>query len=77
LVFLCAGDKSLYEDAGEALDEMGKKSCYFLKIVQGAQMKLVVNMVMGTIRFKRRPKNCITARWRPAFSLLSVWQLSG
>ncbi len=49
LVFLCAGDESLYTDAGEALDVMGKKSFYFQQIGQGAQMKLVINMIMGTM----------------------------
>ena len=49
LVFLCAGDESLYRDAGEALDIMGKKSFYFPQIGQGAKMKLVINMVMGTM----------------------------
>ncbi|ACN15974.1 putative oxidoreductase family protein [Desulforapulum autotrophicum HRM2] len=49
LVFLCSGDESLYKDAGEALDVMGKKSFYFPQIGQGAQMKLVINMIMGTM----------------------------
>jgi 3-hydroxyisobutyrate dehydrogenase-like beta-hydroxyacid dehydrogenase len=31
LVFLCSGDESLYADAKEALDIMGKKSFYFRK----------------------------------------------
>nr|WP_319394465.1 NAD(P)-dependent oxidoreductase [uncultured Desulfobacter sp.] len=49
LVFLCAGDRSLYEDAADALDIMGKKSFYFPTMGQGAQMKLVINMIMGTM----------------------------
>ena len=49
LVFLCSGDESLYNDAEEALNVMGKRSFYFPKIGQGAQMKLVINMVMGTM----------------------------
>lgn len=49
LVFLCAGDESLYKDAGEALEAMGKKSFYFPQIGQGAQMKLIINMIMGTM----------------------------
>lgn len=49
LVFLCSGDKTLYADATEALDIMGKKSFYFPQIGQGAQMKLVINMIMGTM----------------------------
>ena len=49
LVFLCAGDQSLYEDAADALNVMGKKSFYFPTMGQGAQMKLVINMIMGTM----------------------------
>lgn len=49
LVFLCSGDESLYKDAGEALDVMGKKSFYFPNVGQGAQIKLVINMIMGTM----------------------------
>ncbi|WP_163340466.1 NAD(P)-dependent oxidoreductase [Desulfopila sp. IMCC35008] len=49
LVFLCAGDESLYRDAAEPLGIMGKKSFYFPEIGQGAQIKLVINMVMGTM----------------------------
>lgn len=49
LVFLCAGDKLLYEEAIPALDVMGKKSFYFGEVGKGAQMKLVVNMIMGTM----------------------------
>ncbi len=49
LVFLCSGDRSLYDEAEEALSIMGKKAFYFKDIGQGAQMKLVINMVMGTM----------------------------
>jgi 3-hydroxyisobutyrate dehydrogenase-like beta-hydroxyacid dehydrogenase len=49
LVFLCSGDESLYKDAGKALDVMGKRSFYFPNVGQGAQMKLVINMIMGTM----------------------------
>ena len=49
LVFLCAGDESLFKDAQPALDVMGKKSFYFKKIGQGAEMKLIVNMIMGSM----------------------------
>lgn len=49
LVFLCGGDKSLFDEAQDALNVMGKKSFYFEKVGQGAEMKLVVNMVMGTM----------------------------
>jgi len=49
LVFLCAGDDSLYQEAKPALVVMGKKSFYFGKTAKGAQMKLVINMIMGTM----------------------------
>ncbi|MBU1568674.1 MAG: NAD(P)-dependent oxidoreductase [Proteobacteria bacterium] len=49
LVFLCSGDESLYHEAAPALQIMGKKSFYFNEIGQGAQMKLVINMIMGTM----------------------------
>lgn len=48
LVFLCGGDASLYRDAGPALEVMGKKSFYYPEIGQGAEMKLVINMIMGS-----------------------------
>jgi len=47
LVFLCAGDESLFNDATDALQIMGKKSFFFQEIGQGARMKLVINMIMG------------------------------
>lgn len=49
LVFLCAGNESLYAEAGPALEVMGKKSFFFKEIGQGAQMKLVINMIMGSM----------------------------
>jgi len=49
LVFLCGGDETLYQDAQPALQLMGKKSFYFENVGQGAQMKLVINMIMGTM----------------------------
>jgi len=49
LVFLCAGDDSLYHEAMPALEVMGKKTFYFGEVAKGAQMKLVINMIMGTM----------------------------
>lgn len=49
LIFLCAGDESLYTEAGPALTVMGKKSFYFPEVGQGAQMKLIINMIMGSM----------------------------
>lgn len=49
LIFLCAGDKLLYDTATEALQAMGKKNLFLGEVGAGAKMKLVVNMVMGTM----------------------------
>jgi 3-hydroxyisobutyrate dehydrogenase-like beta-hydroxyacid dehydrogenase len=49
LVFLCAGDDSLYYEAMPALEIMGKKSFYLGETGMGAKMKLVINMIMGTL----------------------------
>lgn len=49
LVFLCAGNRSLFDEAVPALDVMGKKSFYFENIGQGGQVKLIINMIMGTM----------------------------
>ena len=47
LIILAAGDQSLYEEAKSAFDVMGKMSPYLGDVGQGANMKLVVNMMMG------------------------------
>ena len=47
LIILAAGDPSLYDDAKPAFDIMGKMSPYLGEVGQGANMKLVVNMMMG------------------------------
>mmetsp|Transcript_23594 Transcript_23594/g.76744 ORF Transcript_23594/g.76744 Transcript_23594/m.76744 type:complete len:290 (-) Transcript_23594:120-989(-) len=49
LIFLCAGDESLYKEVVPALDVMGKKSLFLGEVGAGARMKLVVNMVMGSM----------------------------
>ena len=50
LIFLCAGDRKLFDDALQALQVMGKKNLFLGEEVgAGAKMKLVVNMVMGTM----------------------------
>jgi 3-hydroxyisobutyrate dehydrogenase-like beta-hydroxyacid dehydrogenase len=49
LVFLCAGDDSLYHEAKPAFEVLGKKSFYFGEVALGAKMKLVINMIMGTM----------------------------
>ncbi|KAF6156298.1 hypothetical protein GIB67_010107 [Kingdonia uniflora] len=49
LVILAAGEKVLYEKAIPAFGVMGKKSFYLGQVGNGAKMKLVVNMVMGSM----------------------------
>ncbi|KAL3639769.1 Glyoxylate/succinic semialdehyde reductase 2, chloroplastic [Castilleja foliolosa] len=49
LIFLTAGDKSLYETAAPFLDMMGKSRFYLGDVGNGAAMKLVVNMIMGSM----------------------------
>ncbi len=47
LIILAAGDKSLYDEAIPAFERMGKKHLFLGETGKGAEMKLVVNMVMG------------------------------
>lgn len=47
LIILAAGDKGLYDAAMPAFDRMGKKVLFLGEVGKGAEMKLVVNMVMG------------------------------
>lgn len=47
LIFLTAGDRSLYDEVSPALDIMGKKRLYLGEVGQAARMKLIVNMIMG------------------------------
>ncbi|OAY36492.1 glyoxylate/succinic semialdehyde reductase 2, chloroplastic [Manihot esculenta] len=49
LIFLTAGDKSLYETVAPYLDIMGKSRFYLGDVGNGAAMKLVVNMIMGSM----------------------------
>jgi len=49
LIFLAAGDKGLYDEVVPLLDVMGKKSYHLGETGAGARMKLVVNMVMGSM----------------------------
>ncbi|WJX69774.1 Glyoxylate/succinic semialdehyde reductase 2, chloroplastic, variant 2 [Trifolium repens] len=49
LIFLTAGDKSLYETVASLLDIMGKSRFYLGDVGNGAAMKLVVNMIMGSM----------------------------
>lgn len=49
LIFLTAGDEALYQAAAGPLDVMGKAKFYLGQEGQGANMKLVVNAVMGAM----------------------------
>jgi len=49
LIFLTAGDKSLYDKAAPFFDVMGKSRFYLGEVGNGAAMKLVVNMIMGSM----------------------------
>lgn len=49
LVFLTAGDEELFHAAAPLLDIMGKASFFLGEVGAGARMKLVVNMVMGSM----------------------------
>ncbi|KAK9280842.1 hypothetical protein L1049_003732 [Liquidambar formosana] len=49
LIFLTAGDRSLYEMVAPLLDIMGKSKFFLGDVGNGAAMKLVVNMIMGSM----------------------------
>jgi glyoxylate/succinic semialdehyde reductase len=49
LIFLCAGDEELYARVQAPLETMGKAHFYLGPVGQGAKMKLVVNMIMGSM----------------------------
>ncbi|KAJ3671159.1 hypothetical protein LUZ60_008585 [Juncus effusus] len=49
LIFLTAGDEPLYETAAPLLDIMGKSRFFLGEVGNGAAMKLVVNMIMGSM----------------------------
>ncbi|KAF5462779.1 hypothetical protein F2P56_018760 [Juglans regia] len=49
LVILAAGEKALYEEAIPAFNVLGKRSFYLGQVGNGAKMKLVVNMIMGSM----------------------------
>ncbi|XP_039064957.1 glyoxylate/succinic semialdehyde reductase 2, chloroplastic [Hibiscus syriacus] len=49
LIFLTAGDRALYDSVASLLDIMGKSRFYLGEVGNGAAMKLVVNMIMGSM----------------------------
>ena len=48
-VAACAGDRELFERVQAPLEVMGKASFFLGEVGAGANMKLVVNMVMGSM----------------------------
>lgn len=49
LIFLCGGDERVFEQTAAALDAMGKARYYFGAAGKGSEVKIVVNMIMGTM----------------------------
>mmetsp|Transcript_21782 Transcript_21782/g.37153 ORF Transcript_21782/g.37153 Transcript_21782/m.37153 type:complete len:297 (-) Transcript_21782:612-1502(-) len=49
LIILAAGDESLFSECEGAFSKMGKRSFYLGPTGAGARMKLVVNMIMGSM----------------------------
>ena len=49
LIFLCGGDAAIFEAASPGLQAMGKASFLLGPVGAGSKMKLVVNMIMGTM----------------------------
>jgi 3-hydroxyisobutyrate dehydrogenase-like beta-hydroxyacid dehydrogenase len=49
LVFLCGGDEEVFQYAEPGLTAMGKAKFLFGPAGQGTRVKLIVNMVMGTM----------------------------
>jgi len=49
LIFLAAGDQTLFDECDGAFQAMGKRHMYLGATGAGARMKLVVNMIMGSM----------------------------
>lgn len=49
LIFLCGGSQEVFTLVTPALEAMGKANFYFGQAGQGCKVKLVVNMIMGTM----------------------------
>ncbi|WP_224984397.1 NAD(P)-dependent oxidoreductase [Geomonas agri] len=47
LIILAAGDHGLFDKTMPLFEKMGKKSLFLGEVGRGAEMKLIVNMVMG------------------------------
>ncbi|KAK9153322.1 hypothetical protein Sjap_000802 [Stephania japonica] len=48
LIILAAGEKALYEEMLTAFSVLGKKDFFLGEVGNGAKMKLIVNMIMGS-----------------------------
>ncbi len=48
LVFLAAGERSLYDDVAPALDIMGKLHVFLGRAGMASRMKLIINAIMGS-----------------------------
>lgn len=49
LIFLCGGPEEIFTMVSPALDAMGKAKFLFGGVGQGSRVKLIVNMIMGTM----------------------------
>lgn len=49
LIFLCGGLQETYEAVAEGLNAMGKAKFLFGPVGKGTEVKLIVNMIMGTM----------------------------
>lgn len=49
LIFLCGGEEDIFQRVSPALDAMGKAKFLFGAVGQGSRVKLVVNMIMGSM----------------------------
>ncbi|KAM0940730.1 putative glyoxylate reductase [Dioscorea sansibarensis] len=78
LVILAAGKKELYEEIIPAFDVLGKKSFYLGQVGNGAKMKLVVNMIMGSMMNAFSEGLCLADRsGLSCQTLLDVLDLGG
>ena len=77
LVFLCSGEKKVYDEVQQALKAMGKADFYFGAAGQGTKIKLLVNMLMAAnmSAFAEALSLCKAAEL-PSHDLLNVLGLS-
>lgn len=77
LIFLCSGDKDIYDEVQPVLKVMGKANFYFGDTGQGTKIKLLINMLMATNMnaFAEALRLCKAADL-PGEELLKVLELS-